>query len=230
MALWGLYGAVYPRVCGGTPHYYYPLTLGWGLSPRVRGNRTWSSREAVASGSIPACAGEPNMVIAGSCSVGVYPRVCGGTVNPLPPPPDGIGLSPRVRGNHLYPVRRCAGSGSIPACAGEPTRCECSATMRSVYPRVCGGTRPLRFGWRAPTGLSPRVRGNLQTPTFLYWRIGSIPACAGEPLSKIGRDKLPRVYPRVCGGTSGGAVQEALSACWGLSPRVRGNHQPGRMC
>ena len=32
------YGWVYPRVCGGTPGPLYYLTVGQGLSPRVRGN------------------------------------------------------------------------------------------------------------------------------------------------------------------------------------------------
>ena len=52
--------------------------------------------------------------------LGVYPRVCGGTLNEPPDDAGGIGLSPRVRGNlpahrHAHPHAR-----SIPACAGEP--------------------------------------------------------------------------------------------------------------
>ena len=50
---------------------------------------------------------------------------------------------------------------------------------------------------------------------------GSIPACAGEPLSHRTSTPGARVYPRVCGGTatSGSPVMR----CTGLSPRVRGN-------
>ena len=50
----------------------------------------------------------------------VYPRVCGGTDRSHVPRRSRVGLSPRVRGNHVgyelvtYPHR------SIPACAGEP--------------------------------------------------------------------------------------------------------------
>ena len=69
-----------------------------------------------------------------------------------------------------------------------------------VYPRVCGGTRVTSHLKLSPQGLSPRVRGNLSVAAFLWWAIGSIPACAGEPLGE------------------------------GLSPRVRGNLSVARDC
>ena len=56
------------------------------------------------------------------CPRRVYPRVCGGTNV------DGHrlrllkGLSPRVRGNPGWTITRIARDGSIPACAGEPSR------------------------------------------------------------------------------------------------------------
>ena len=115
-----------------------------------------------------------------------------------------------------------------------------------VYPRVCGGTcsSPLRVA--PPTGLSPRVRGN----PFLALRpcrvVGSIPACAGEPVSStywtLPRRVYPRVwgeprcgkwfsrcagvYPRVCGGTASTRCEPCQQK--GLSPRVRGNRGPTR--
>ena len=60
--------------------------------------------------------------------------------------------------------------------------------------------------------------------------MGSIPACAGEPVSRPVAPPAHRVYPRVCGGTP---VRElSLFRRYGLSPRVRGNHvsrrSPGR--
>ena len=49
----------------------------------------------------------------------------------------------------------------------------------------------------------------------------SIPACAGEPLTKACSPPAPAVYPRVCGGT---IVHAQGRPVWGgLSPRVRGN-------
>ena len=79
-----------------------------------------------ASGSIPACTGEP---------------LCAGLIKS-----DGHkGLSPRVRGN-LPAERPDAGtfeSGSIPACTGEPhwrVHCTYRWMTSAVYPRVYGGT------------------------------------------------------------------------------------------
>ena len=52
-----------------------------------------------------------------------------------------------------------------------------------VYPRVCGGTPDEGEGARELVGLSPRVRGNQPHPHRAVDRLGSIPACAGEPSS-----------------------------------------------
>ena len=53
--------------------------------------------------------------------------------------------------------------------------------MITVYPRVCGGTQSLIFGWIVGVGLSPRVRGNPSGPVDRAVELRSIPACAGEP-------------------------------------------------
>ena len=129
---------VYPRVCGGTISASASPPATNGLSPRVRGNRTPSGWAAAPTGSIPACAGEPRRRPYLRPKARVYPRVCGGTglgrtaARPVP------GLSPRVRGNPLYPGVYTTRIRSIPACAGEPPTQD----------------RP------AGSGLSPRVRGN----------------------------------------------------------------------
>ena len=74
-------------------------------------------------------------------------------------------------------------------------------TIPAVYPRVCGGTAFARMGPQNWTGLSPRVRGNPCLPTMPPPRMGSIPACAGEPSVVPIDSEILRVYPRVCGGT-----------------------------
>ena len=133
-----------------------------GLSPRVRGNPLASHLRERASGSIPACAGEP-IHLCGECTVSrVYPRVCGGTRDVLQARQLLDGLSPRVRGNPTMACGRSSATRSIPACAGEPQNKTSKKLVEKVYPRVCGGTR---FGMdfvRDIWGLSPRVRGNLQ--------------------------------------------------------------------
>ena len=71
-----------------------------------------------------------------------------------------------------------------------------------VYPRVCGGTGQANLVTIGGDGLSPRVRGNLAQHRNGERRLGSIPACAGEPLSLSRTTRRCAVYPRVCGGTS----------------------------
>ena len=214
-------GRVYPRVCGGTRRLGTSLRLGWGLSPRVRGNQGGAREIARRPRSIPACAGEPNGLAHGADGVRVYPRVCGGTRPSDRCYKTRAGLSPRVRGN-LWQIRRHAEHDrSIPACAGEPMMPYSSSSSARVYPRVCGGTRSSTAAWYALTGLSPRVRGNRGASGAAEPHSRSIPACAGEPRGRRRWRPGPRVYPRVCGGTRRRSEPRPLSE--GLSPRVRGN-------
>ena len=193
---------VYPRVCGGTIRTPGGTRASSGLSPRVRGNRRWTPLSSPPRGSIPACAGEPTTPPSTSRPWGVYPRVCGGTGATRAEQATGQGLSPRVRGNQESGVRVVVEQGSIPACAGEPRRrCRRLATSR-VYPRVCGGTLLIRRFALLAQGLSPRVRGNHLRLGGMGKLLGSIPACAGEPLLRHFPRQPYGVYPRVCGGTT----------------------------
>ncbi len=89
----------YPRVCGGTTHRAALASLGWGLSPRVRGNPSSMLLNRIGEGTIPACAGEPDQRSCVRHRFGDYPRVCGGTRLSSTRVDDDVGLSPRVRGN-----------------------------------------------------------------------------------------------------------------------------------
>ena len=91
----------------------------------------------------------------------------------------------------------------------------------AVYPRVCGGTADTETERPRLKGLSPRVRGNRIRNGVWQPGGGSIPACAGEPMSRLSRQIRKRVYPRVCGGTD--AMARSGFQAGGLSPRVRGN-------
>ncbi len=188
-------------MCGGTTGLEADSKNKRGLSPRVRGNRLGATGETEPTGSIPACVGEPDTVYLQTSGRKVYPRVCGGTFPASGRWEEYDGLSPRVRGN---PPRGAGGYppiGSIPACAGEPfqacslsrevqvyprvcgepTLCAGAQAPGWVYPRVCGGTWTASSSTASQSGLSPRVRGNLDR--FIEYRksIRSIPACAGEP-------------------------------------------------
>ena len=192
---------VYPRVCGGTELGGFAQAIVGGLSPRVRGNPQGCSRRTPRRRSIPACAGEPHLPYLTKSRCRVYPRVCGG--------------------NRVSRDWRVVNSGSIPACAGEPWFHTDIYSGPAVYPRVCGGTGewlpPDAFVW----GLSPRVRGNHNYSSHVSLRVGSIPACAGEPVTLQKWDLYREVYPRVCGGTCSTCILSPSRT--GLSPRVRGN-------
>ena len=73
---------VYPRVCGGTFGYDVTDVQKVSLSPRVRGNPSFTPIVPDGMKSIPACAGEPVIRDAGAAVPEVYPRVCGGTSIP----------------------------------------------------------------------------------------------------------------------------------------------------
>ncbi len=172
---------VYPRVCGGTPEPPPTPLHATGLSPRVRGNLILAGPSGRLKRSIPACAGEPPP---GRCSprlLRVYPRVCGGTVPGAGEVGAGRGLSPRVRGNLGQACADAAATGSIPACAGEPSYYRVAHFWGRVYPRVCGGTRQRGDRSGGLRGLSPRVRGNRSGGAGVALVARSIPACAGEP-------------------------------------------------
>ena len=216
-----LWGTVYPRVCGGTPAGKPSRTRPHGLSPRMRGNHSAWSTPRRTSRSIPAYAGEPYPDSAARNGVAVYPRVCGGTLLRRAGQPGGGGLSPRMRGNRRAGLTRSPRPGSIPAYAGEPTRCGGQWQPRRVYPRVCGGTAGRNGESRRLPGLSPRMRGNQHQCGYQMPPAGSIPAYAGEPgLTRTGWTTC-RVYPRVCGGTR--RLVDSAGGRLGLSPRMRGN-------
>ena len=86
---------------------------------------------------------------------------------------------------------------------------------------MCGGTGPAARKSGGCRGLSPRVRGNLRNGKGGKERSGSIPACAGEPMTVHPFQGATKVYPRVCGGTH--TTSRRSGKPWGLSPRVRGN-------
>ena len=111
---------VYPRVCRETSSSMPCPQDVRGLSPRVRGTQHLSSDWGLTDGSIPACAGKPNTSTLMRMIRWVYPRVCGETYAWLQAPVDGLGLSPRVRGNRSRQRLPDPHVGSIPACAGKP--------------------------------------------------------------------------------------------------------------
>ena len=199
----------------------FTLSPVWGLSPRLRGNRLTRESNSPPAGSIPAPAGEPRAALRWSSSAGVYPRACGGTARFHGISQSSIGLSPRLRGNPGTGYAGRQWRRSIPAPAGEPYRRGHRRAGGEVYPRACGGTCSVKGRVRSCSGLSPRLRGNLDVAGTAESPQRSIPAPAGEPVLLDDPFHHDQVYPRACGGTPdwGGTIP----ALFGLSPRLRGN-------
>ena len=175
---------VYPRVGGGTRLERLTASDSEGLSPRGRGNPMAVVVIGSDPRSIPAWAGEPLVVDAVDCDLGVYPRVGGGTLCVVFPDVIHWGLSPRGRGNRGHQQHRNRHDRSIPAWAGEPLCPSPIDSVKQVYPRVGGGT---------PRHAVVRHAG----------RIGSIPAWAGEPLPPVIVDsKVVGLSPRGRGNRS----------------------------
>ena len=212
---------VYPRVGGGTILAIPGSRPGGGLSPRGRGNRSACTGNGGRVRSIPAWAGEPPRIPPSHGVDRVYPRVGGGTSGPERMAPRHRGLSPRGRGNSASCSEGRQIEGSIPAWAGEPPHARAVRALDRVYPRVGGGTVPTRIVVSAENGLSPRGRGNQSPDPWSGGRRGSIPAWAGEPAGVTRAGAVPRVYPRVGGGTRRETRRRRCVA--GLSPRGRGN-------
>ena len=126
-----------------------------------------------------------------------------------------------MRGNPAACMDWTSLCGSIPAYAGEPFSRSRNTARRTVYPRVCGGTRYASISGVLMSGLSPRMRGNRAVARCRRACPGSIPAYAGEPSPACRAYALSTVYPRVCGGTP--LVATGNAAWHGLSPRMRGN-------
>ena len=212
---------VYPRLCGGTLFSVRLPIQAAGLSPPVRGNPKPGRIFIDASGSIPACAGEPLSSGTPSAPPPVYPRLCGGTATQAFYQPLIFGLSPPVRGNRVYEIQPGAKHGSIPACAGEPGINITTEADKAVYPRLCGGTGQGAGRTGICRGLSPPVRGNPPPVAGGRGSQRSIPACAGEPANFRRSALAASVYPRLCGGTVLGCLCVVIYP--GLSPPVRGN-------
>ena len=112
---------VYPRVCGEADDRELKRQMQEGLSPRVRGSPGEKLVSLGVGGSIPACAGKPNLDGTDVMSLGVYPRVCGEAVVEERQRHAVRGLSPRVRGSRVIVRSYRDEPGSIPACAGKPS-------------------------------------------------------------------------------------------------------------
>ena len=89
----------YPRSRGATLVSCTVICPLAGLSPLTRGNRAADRPRSVATGPIPAHAGQPPGHFERQGQRRAYPRSRGATRGPVDSSPDAWGLSPLTRGN-----------------------------------------------------------------------------------------------------------------------------------
>ncbi len=131
-----------------------------------------------------------------------------------------LGLSPRGRGKQQRRLCAPPNRRSIPAWAGETHIVPYRNALIRVYPRVGGGNvAPVRHRYGV-CGLSPRGRGKLSRARWGCLLSRSIPAWAGETISREEGRMATGVYPRVGGGNQ--RICMSSPHPYGLSPRGRG--------
>ena len=112
----------HPRVCGEHGHRRFRACGQPGSSPRVRGTPSERKIPHVATGIIPACAGNTSSSGMRLSRFGDHPRVCGEHGRIVTINGNVKGSSPRVRGTLNNLNLPCFSIGIIPACAGNTLR------------------------------------------------------------------------------------------------------------
>ncbi len=139
---------------------------------------------------------------------------------------DKDGSSPRVRGTRVETPARESGQRFIPACAGNASVADRSATLMAVHPRVCGERQVTRATPVEYAGSSPRVRGTHSACSAPSSISRFIPACAGNASETPGQGAhVSGSSPRVRG------TRLELGAALGnerFIPACAGNARCGR--
>ncbi len=193
-----------------------------GRSPRARGSPFFPFVGVFMQGSIPACAGKPNLLAGGLRPPRVDPRVRGEAITLPFVGYSQQGRSPRARGSRFEVLRSGSVWRSIPACAGKPFTLTRATRPIRVDPRVRGEAESYGTGTVLFPGRSPRARGSRFGTLFGCSGIGSIPACAGKPHTHRHHSPHVRVDPRVRGEANPNT--RTRCRCTGRSPRARGSH------
>ena len=109
-----------------------------GPSPLTRGSRGRRRQGILAAGSIPAHAGQPSSTSTSWCQKGVHPRSRGAAGIVGDDHHASPGPSPLTRGSRTARRGPPSGLRSIPAHAGQPSRCRRGRVRCSVHPRSRG--------------------------------------------------------------------------------------------
>ena len=153
--------------------------------PRACGERGSSrpARCSIASGYIPARAGNARSAAGSPRRSPVQPRACGERDPVAERNPQVLGTAPRVRGTLEIRTRHVPVGRYSPARAGNADGNEQRRSVRPVQPRACGERDFKMLDEAGITGTAPRVRGTLRAGRHLLRRLRYSPARAGNALS-----------------------------------------------
>ncbi len=196
--------AGHPRACGENDFIPYKGQLGFGPSPRVRGERLHPVQGPTWLRAIPARAGRtvtaaPRVVVEN----GPSPRVRGELVASSSEIKSCSGPSPRVRGEPIKTTLETVTTAGHPRACGENAYCACRPEkITRAIPARAGRTVGQHHCGAVACGPSPRVRGEL--------------------VDQLRHRRHAPGHPRACGENPSGSTGSA--ARFGPSPRVRGEH------
>ena len=128
----------HPRMCGEHIGFMIAGVIAMGSSPHVRGTRHDTHDLRDASGIIPACAGNTVLNSRRSLLMRDHPRMCGEHCSNTAGSVFSGGSSPHVRGTPMLFLFWIAGSGIIPACAGNTCSAVWTGFAGRDHPRMCG--------------------------------------------------------------------------------------------
>ena len=170
----------HPRVCGEHNSMNLPCTASPGSSPRMRGTLRVGDTVRIASGIIPAYAGNTFHGPTMNCDRRDHPRVCGEHLLLKQMVSFSKGSSPRMRGTRQTSPVRARRIRIIPAYAGNTYCCMSGRCPQWDHPRVCGEHTYHVDAPEAIAGSSPRMRGTRPEPLLTSSSSGIIPAYAGN--------------------------------------------------
>ena len=174
-----------------------------GSPPRVRGTGRHTGAQQRPVGITPACAGNSPPEWSEALDSKDHPRVCGEQPLPTNKMPSLIGSPPRVRGTASHRHAQTAGGRITPACAGNSILHPLHQDAVGDHPRVCGEQLLLASILLSRWGSPPRVRGTANTSKLPAKLQGITPACAGNSLSYLAKQRQVGITPACAGNRRG---------------------------
>ena len=110
--------------------------------------------------------------------------------------------------------------GITPACAGKSASADCSISIKSDHPRVCGEKATVSITSPQNRGSPPHMRGKVTVFCCAVGAHGITPAHAGKSLCRQIPSPENGDHPRVCGEKSTSSAARMRPT--GSPPRMRG--------